>query len=348
MHAVRRPDVSKAIEQMPKAELHVHLEGSISSETIARLAQKNGIDIGIEKINPTRFQYRHLINFLDAYRVRCQCLRGADDFETACTDVLENLRTQTVRYAEIMISPTMHRLNGYAMAEVMPGIAAGARRVCAKGDLQVGFIFDVGRQFGSEHAWQTVKEAVNLQEFGVIGVGLGGDEIHYAPEIFVEQFQFARKEGLHLIAHAGEVGGASSVWGAVRALGAERIGHGLGARGDELLLEHLRMQKIGVDMCPTSNLHTGAARSYADHPLPAYLRRGILVTLNSDDPAMFGTTLTGEYKVAYEELGLDWQELKRLSMNGVKASFLPDMDKQELLEQFADSLEDIELDMRIC
>ena len=347
MHAVRRPDLNKAIEQMPKVELHVHLEGSISSETIVNLAQKNGIDVGIEKLNPTRLRYGHLINFLDAYRMRCQSLRSADDFETACIDVLENLRAQRVRYAEIMISPTMHRLNGHAMAEIMPGIEAGARRVCGKGGLQVRFIFDVGRQFGSEHAWQTVREAASLQEFGVIAVGLGGDEIHYAPEIFVEQFQFARKEGLHLIAHAGEVSGPPSVWGAVKALGAERIGHGLGARGDELLLEHLRIQKIGVDMCPTSNLHTGAVRSYADHPLPGYLRRGLLVTLNSDDPAMFGTTLTEEYKVAYEELGLEWEELKRLSMNGVKASFLPDMDKQELLEQFADSLEDIELEMRI-
>ncbi len=347
MHAVRRPDLNKAIEQMPKAELHVHLEGSISSETIAELAQKNGIDIGAEKMNPTRFRYGHLLNFLDAYRMRCQCLHSPDDFETACVNVLESLRAQNVRYAEIMISPTMHRLNGLSMTEIMPGIAAGVRRVCSGESLQVRFIFDVGRQFGSEHAWQTVKEAASLQEYGVIGVGLGGDEIHYAPEIFVEQFQFARKEGLHLIAHAGEVGGPSSVWGAVTALGAERIGHGLGARGDELLLEHLRIHKIGVDMCPTSNLQTGAARSYADHPLPVYLRRGILATLNTDDPAMFGITLTGEYKVAYEELGLDWKELKRLNMNGVRASFLPDMDKQELLEQFGDSLEDIEAEMRI-
>lgn len=350
MDATRLADLGAAIERMPKVELHVHLEGSISSETIEKLARKNGVELrdSNENANPTRVRYGHLISFLDDYRLRCRCLQNADDFEVACSDVLENLRAQRVRYAEILIPPTAHRLNGLSMDEVMPGIAAGARSVCKNGEIEVRFIFDIGRQFGTEHAWQTAREASRHQANGVIALGLGGDEIHYSPEIFIEQFAWARKEGLHLVAHAGEVTGSSSVWGAVKALGAERIDHGLGARGDEQLLEYLRVRNIAVDMCLTSNVETGAIRSLADHPLPEFLRRGLLVTLNSDDPAMFGTSLTQEYKLCGEELGLDWSEIKTLCLNGVRASFLPDMDKQRLHEQFEEELAKIESETGLC
>ncbi|UCD58185.1 MAG: adenosine deaminase, partial [Candidatus Hydrogenedentota bacterium] len=235
-----------------------------------------------------------------------------------------------------------HRLNGLSMDDIMPGIEAGTGSVCSKGGIDVRFILDIGRQFGREHAWQTVREAARLQSDGVIAVGLGGDEVHYSPEIFIEQFAFARNQGLHLVAHAGEVGGPSSVRGALNSLGAERIGHGVSARGDEELLEQLRIQNIPVEMCPTSNVQTGAVRSYSDHPLPEYLRRGLLVTVNSDDPAMFGTSLTQEYKLCCEKLGLSWEEIRTLCLNGVRASFLRDRDKQRLLEEFEEEFAGIE------
>ncbi len=345
MKQTRTAEIRSAIERMPKVELHVHFGGSIPSETIERLGKRNGVDVGQLEKHAERAGsgYTGLMGFLESYRLRSKCLQCSEDFEEACMDVLRRLNAQGVRYAEITIAPSAYRLNNISMDVIMPGIAAGAANIRAECGLEVRFIFDIGRQFGVEQAWQTVREAVSHQRHGVIAIGLGGDELHYAPEIFTEHFAFANKEGLHRVAHAGEAGGANSVWGALRSLGAERIGHGVSARGDEALLEHLRAHRIPVEMCPTSNLKTGAARSYEDHPLPEFFRRGLLVSLNSDDPDMFGATLTGEYMVCYEKLGLDWSEIKTLCLNGVASSFLPDKDKQEMLEEFEKEIADIEL-----
>jgi adenosine deaminase len=344
MNSSANHKLEQAIEKMPKVELHVHLEGSIPADTIEQLARKNGVSLGAGRSNAV-LKFGHMMNFLDAYRVRCKCLTCREDFAIATAAVLRNLRAQGVRYAELTIAPTMHRLNGVSMKEVMAGVDSAVKQVCARGEFEVGFIFDIGRQFGVEHGWRTLREAVLYAESGVVAIGLGGDELHYAPEIYVEHFAAAKRQGLHVVAHAGEVGGPSSIWGAVRSLGAERIGHGVGARGDERLLEHLRMESISLEMCPTSNVETGAVRSYEEHPLPEFLERGLLISLNSDDPAMFGVSLTDEYKLSARRLGLDWTAIKTLCLNGVRASFLPDLYKESLLEEFEKDLADIESDM---
>jgi adenosine deaminase len=312
----------------------VHLEGSIPGEVIEQLAEKNGVDFARKSRRNSTLKYGHLMNFLEAYRLRCRCLSSSEDFDIATSAVLQALRAQSVRYAEITIAPTMHRLNGVSMKEAMAGIESAVAKTCARDGLEVRFIFDIGRQFGVEHAWQTLREAVEFIDSGVIAIGLGGDELHYSPEIYTEQFEAAKRKGLHVVAHAGEVGGSSSIWGAVKSLGAERIGHGVGARGDEQLLEYLRTHNVSVEMCPTSNVETGAVRSYEEHPLPEYLRRGLLVSLNSDDPAMFGVSLTDEYKLCSRLLKLTWADIKTLCFNGVVGSFLPDLFKEEMLDQF--------------
>ncbi len=349
MTETREARIEEAIERMPKVELHVHFGGSISDATIARLASEKSIDL--ERSGKGRAEdgsrYTGLIGFLDSYRLRCKCLQSEQDFETACVDVLAGMRRQNIRYAEIIISPTAYRLNGTTAEIIMTGIESGLKRIRAEGGFDARFILDVGRQFGPEQAWQTVREAVEYQPRGVIALGLGGDELHFAPEIFAEHFAFAKNNGLHRVAHAGEVVGSESVWGALNALEVERVGHGVGARGDDALLEHLRAHRVPLEMCPTSNVKTGAIRSLADHPLPEFLRRGLMVTLNSDDPAMFDSTLTQEYLLCHGRLGLDWDEIKTLCINGLKASFLPDMDKQELLEEFEGELAEIEADLRL-
>ncbi|RJP24199.1 MAG: adenosine deaminase [Candidatus Abyssobacteria bacterium SURF_5] len=334
--------LERAIELMPKVELHVHFEGSIPGDVIEQLAQKNGVALeGRNRANPA-LKYGHLINFLEAYRLRCRCLSTRADFERAAAAVLHNLREQSVRYAEITIAPTMHRLNNVPMKEVMTGLDAAARRARVHGEFDVRFIFDIGRQFGVEHAWQTLREAVLYMDLGVVAIGLGGDELHYSPEIYAEHFATAKRQGLHVVAHAGEVGGPASIWGAVKSLGAERIGHGIGARGDERLLEHLKVENVAVEMCPTSNVETGAVRSYEEHPLPEFLHRGLTVSLNSDDPAMFGVSLTEEYKLSSRLLGLSWDDIKTLSFNSVRGSFLPDVFKQDLLEEIQGAISKIE------
>lgn len=342
-----RRNLISAIERMPKVELHVHLGGAISSEAIRGLADKHGVELGHseERAALPGSRYGHFTEFLDSYRARCSCLQTAEDFGIACMDVLTNLRNQGVRYAEITESPTAYRLNGVSADDIMEGFKTAIESVRSDGEIDARLIFDIGRQFGPEHAWKTVREAARYQTAGVIAVGLGGDEVHFAPEIFTEQFNFARKQGLHRVAHAGEVSGSKSIWGALESLGAERIGHGVSALGDEALLEHLRVKRIPLEMCPTSNVKTGAVRSYADHPLPEFLRRGLLVTLNSDDPAMFGSSLGGEYIVCVDEFGLGWDEIKTLCLNGVRASFLPDLDKERLLERFENELAGLESEM---
>jgi adenosine deaminase len=345
-------NVRDAVERMPKVELHTHFGGSIPDETIDFLAEKYGVELGTKERHPTENggAYSSLIGFLDSYRMRCTCLREEEDFERACIDILTDLKAQNVRYAEIIIAPSAFRVNGTNAETIMVGIASGLKKVRAGNKLgdapgngfDARFIFDIGRQFGVEQARQTVREAVENQSRGIIAIGLGGDEIHYSPELFTEQFASAKKQGLHRVAHAGEASGAHSIWGALRSLGAERIGHGVAARGNEPLIEHMRIHQIPIEMCPTSNIKTGAVRSYSDHPLPEFLRRGLLVTLGSDDPAMFGSTITNEYLVCHEKLGLDWDEIKTLCLNGVRASFLPDLYKRELLEQFESELAEIE------
>ena len=342
--------IRTAIERLPKAELHIHFGGSISGETIMDLAAKNGIDLEQAKkcTASDGSRYGSLVDFIDSYRLRCRSLQNEEDFERACIDVLTRLCQQNVRYAEITISVTAYRLGGISADVILTGIEAGLKKIRAEHRFDAKLIFDIGRQFGTEHGWKTAREALKYESRGVIALGLGGDELHYAPEIYTEHFAFVKKNGLHRVAHAGEVAGAESVWGALRSLGAERIGHGVGARGNEALLEHLRVHQVPVEMCPTSNVKTGAVRSLADHPLPEFLRRGLFVSLNSDDPAMFGSTLAQEYLICYDKLGLEWDEIKTLSLNGVKASFLPDLDKREMLEEFEKEIAEIESDLGLA
>jgi adenosine deaminase len=349
MTETSREQIRAAIERLLKAELHIHFGGSISSEMIMELAAKNGIDLEeAKKCTATDgSRYGSLVDFIDSYRLRCSSLQNEEDFEQACIDVCTRLCQQNVRYAEITISVTAYRLGGISADVILTGIEAGLKKIRAEYGFDAKFIFDIGRQFGAEQGWQTAREALKYESRGVIALGLGGDELHYAPEIYTEHFAFVKKNGLHRVAHAGEVVGSESVWGALKSLDAERIGHGVGARGDEALLEYLRVHRIPVEMCPTSNVKTGAVRSLADHPLPEFLRRGLFVTLNSDDPAMFGSTLAQEYWVCYDKLGLEWDEIKTLSLNGVKASFLPDLDKQEMLEKFEKEIVEIEADLKL-
>jgi adenosine deaminase len=347
MTETHKQKIRAAIERLPKVELHVHFGGSISSEKIMELAVKNGIDPEEAKKCTANdgTRYGSHVEFIDSYRMRCRSLQNEEDFEEACIDVLSRLCQQNMRYAEITISVTAYRLGDISADVILTGIEAGLNRIRAEHDFDAKFIFDIGRQFGAEHGWQTAREALKYESRGVIALGLGGDELHYAPEIYAEHYAFVKKNGLHRVAHAGEVVGSDSVWGALKSLDAERIGHGIGSRGDDALLEHLRVHRIPLEMCPTSNVKTGAIRSLADHPLPEFLRRGLFVTLNSDDPAMFGSTLAEEYLVCYDKLGLDWEEIKTLALNGVKASFLPDMYKQEMLEDFEKEIADIETDL---
>ena len=326
---------------MPKVELHLHLEGSISPTTLLRIAQRNKVDLpardeaGVAQL----FNYKDFHEFLTVFMVLARSLMYGEDFELLAYELGHQLADQNVRYAEVMISAFQYYSRGVDLDEVVQGAAAGFARAERERGVRVKQAFDYGRQFGIEKAWEILEIAVRNMRHGMVAWSIGGDEINYPPELFTEIFAAARRAGLRLMAHAGEVGGPPSVWGAVDALGCERIGHGIRSIDDPALLIHLRERGIVLDISPTSNVCTGAVASIEAHPFRQLFDAGIHVTLNTDDPTFFNTTLNDEYRTAARLFGFDAELLTQLVINGVRATFLPEAEKLALLRQFEQEID---------
>jgi adenosine deaminase len=325
---------------MPKVELHLHLEGSIRPGTLLQIAQRNNVDIpardeaGVAQL----FNYQNFHEFLAIFMALARSLIYGEDFEQIAYELGMHLAGQNVRYAEVMISPTLPYKRGIDLDEAVQGAAAGFVRAAREGGPRVNLAFDYGRQFGVDLAWQILDVAMRNMGHTVVGWSIGGDEVNHPPELFAEVYATAQRAGLHLMAHAGEVVGPPSVWGAVDALGAERLGHGIRSVDDPALLVHLRQQEVALDVCPTSNIRTGAVASAAAHPLRRLFDAGVRVTLNTDDPTFFGTTLNDEYRLAARMFGFDADSLTALVLNGARASFLPEGEKLALLRQLEDEI----------
>jgi adenosine deaminase len=217
---------------------------------------------------------------------------------------------------------------------IMQAIQAGYERARREWDIRMGVIFDHGRQFGVEAGFRVLERAVATRAYGVVGLSIGGDEVHFPPELFEELFAQARLAGLQLTAHAGEVRGPESIWGAIRRLQVRRVGHGIHAIEDPELLTYLRDAQICLDVCPTSNVRTGAVASLAQHPIRRLFDKGVPISLSSDDPAIFQTNLVQEYLLLVEHFGFTREELWQISLNGVRAAFLPDAEKAALEAEF--------------
>jgi adenosine deaminase len=237
-----------------------------------------------------------------------------------------------------MISASQYFMRGLDMDELVQGAAAGFARAERERGTRVGLAFDYGRQFGVELAWQILEVAIRNRSQGVVAWSIGGDEVNNPPEPFAELYAAARQAGLRLMAHAGEVVGPPSVWGAVDALGCERLGHGIRSIDDPSLLAHLRERAITLDISPTSNLRTGAVTSVAAHPLRRLFDAGVRVTLNTDDPTFFATTLNDEYRLAASAFGFDADDLATLALNGVRATFLSKDEQAALLRHCEDRI----------
>jgi adenosine deaminase len=324
------------ITRMPKVELHLHLEGSITPATLLRIAKRNDVDLpardeaGVAQL----FHYKNFHEFLTIFMVLARSLKRGEDFELLAYELGKHLADQNVRYAEVMISAFQYYSRGVDLDEVVQGTAAGFELAQRERGTHVNIAFDYGRQFGVETAWKVLEIAVRNMRHGLVAWSIGGDEVNYPPELFAEIFAAARKAGLHLMAHAGEVVGPASVWGAVNALGCERVGHGIRSVEDPALLEHLLARGIVLDISPSSNVRTGAVPSIEAHPLRQLFDAGIHVTLNTDDPTFFNTTLNDEYRLAARVFGFNADELTTLALNGVRATFLPQHEQQALLIEF--------------
>jgi adenosine deaminase len=329
---VLTPALNAFIRRMPKVELHLHLEGSITPRTVLELAQKNQIEIpandlaGVERL----FHYRDFGEFLTVFMALARAIVSRDDFARIAYELGLSLATQNVRYAEVMFSPMQHLLRGIPLSDVVGGMADGFARAEAESGIMLRTVFDYGRQYGPALAWYVLEVARESVGKGVVGFSIGGNEIGHPPQPFAEIYSAARSMGLGVMAHAGEVVGAESVWGAVDALGCTRIGHGIRSVDDPALIAHLIAQGVTLDVCPTSNVLTGAVPSWQAHPMRSLYDAGVALTLNTDDPTFFDTTVIDEYCRAADAFAFNADDLVRLVRNAVDAAFLPPVEKAAL------------------
>jgi len=296
------------IAQMPKAELHLHLEGSVEPETLHELDPSTSV----EEFR-AHYQYADFDAFLKAFAMIGQRLRKPEDYAHITRRLLERLASQNVQYAEIIVSAGVVLWKQQEFAPIFDAISAATQ----ESPVEVRWILDAIRQFGAEPAMAVAKLAAERVDRGVVAFGIGGSEARGPAKWFTDVFAFARDAGLHLTAHAGESEGPESIRAAL-ALGAERIGHGIAAARDEALMRHLREQDIPLEVCITSNLVTGVVNRIEDHPIRQLFDAGVPIVLNTDDPAMFGCTLVGEYRLAAERFGFSETELRGIANNAFR------------------------------
>ncbi len=333
-------DMEAFIRRLPKAELHLHLEGTILPATLVELSQRHDASpltlAEAEKI----YQFTDFSGFMDAFRAITRLLTGPEDYELAAWRMCQRLVEQGVVHAEVYISVgVIYHWREHAEGVVEP-IFAGLERARQRAERELGlslyWIFDAVRHFTVPEAERVFLKAAELRPAhpSIIGIGLGGDERQRGSEPFHEMYAEAAKAGLRLTNHAGETTPASAIWEAL-SIGSERIGHALSAVEDESLLDELKARHIPLELNPTSNVRTGVCPSFAAHPLRRYFDAGLLVTLNSDDPAFFGSDIANEYLLAHTEQGFTREELRQLAANSFAASFLPESEKAHRLAQIA-------------
>ncbi len=322
------------IAGLPKAELHVHHVGAASVRVVSELAARHP---GVVPSDPDElarfFEFRDFGHFIEVYLSVVDLVRTPEDIRLLTVEVARDLAAQNVRYAELTCTPYTSVVRGIPIEGYSEALEAARHE--AERDLGVvlRWVYDIPGESGLPAADATIDYALNHPTDGLVGFGLGGPEVGVPRPQFKPHFDAARAAGLHSVPHAGETTGPDTVWSALRDLGAERIGHGTSSVLDPALLGHLAEHGIPLEVCPSSNLATGAVSRLEEHPLPRFVEAGVTVTINSDDPPMFGTTLDREYEVAASLLGLDESGVAELARSAVRASFLDDTGQKALLAE---------------
>jgi adenosine deaminase len=335
------PDLSTFVRTLPKVQLHCHLEGTMRAQTFRELAALRGV-ASSRAAGPLEATYAFATfgEFLLTFAEVCKALVEPEDYARIAREYVLDAGSQRVRYAEVFISPSVWRffhpkLDIAAAVAAMRAEFEAARR---GGGPEVALICDLTRNFGVERAFETARIAVELAEagLGVIGIGLGGDEANYPPELYVEPFAFARVHGLHTVAHAGEAAGPQSVRDAVERLGAERIGHGVRAAEDRAVVDLLAFKGIPLECCPTSNRLTRVVPEGQPHPIAALDAAGVRCTIDADDPALFSTSLEHEYELVGAQCGQAM--LAHFARQAIDASFASSEKKAALRLEFDSAL----------
>jgi adenosine deaminase len=318
---------------MPKVELHVHLEGSIRPDTLLSLAARHRVALPADTVEGLRewYVFRDFPHFVEVYLTVSSCIRTPEDVELIAREFLAGQAAQNVRYSEVTYTAFTHyHFRGLSFTDQHS--ALNRARAWAEAELgtTMRLIVDIPRTISAEAGVMVAEWAIGGMDDGVVALGLGGPEAGNPPERYVDAFRRAQAAGLPSVPHAGETVGPESIWGALRALNAVRIGHGVRCLEDPALVAELRERQVPLEVCPTSNVCLGVVPSLAEHPLPRLLAEGLYVTLNSDDPPMFNTTLTAEYQAAATHFGLQATDLEGLVLNAARASLLPQGERAKL------------------
>ncbi len=331
-------DLTAFIAGLPKAELHVHQVGSASVRTVAQLASRYEGRTTVPA-DPAAlaeyFTFTDFAHFIEVYLSVVDLIRDAQDVHRLTYDVARDLAAQQVRYAELTVTPFTSVRTGIAVEEFCAAIEDARAQAERDFGIVLRWCFDIPGEAGIEAADATLDMALNQRPAGLVSFGLGGPEVGVPRPQFARHFAAARAAGLHSVPHAGESTGPQTIWDAITDLGAIRIGHGISAAADPALMTYLADRGIVLEVCPTSNVRTRSVSSLQEHPLPTLVAAGVPVTINSDDPPMFATTLCREYQVAADLLGLGQDGLADLAVAAVSASFAPVADRMRILAEIA-------------
>ena len=326
------------LRAMPKVELHVHLEGSIRPETLLTLARRNGVALPADSVEGLREWYRFtdFDHFVEIYLAICACLAKLDDLELIAREFLAGQAAQNIRYSEVTFTAWLHHDRmGWPFLDQLAALNRARDWAARELGVRAGFVIDIPRIISAADGIKVAEMAISGMGRGVVALGLGGPEVGNPPERYEEAFARAREAGLPSVPHAGETVGPESIWGALRVLDAVRIGHGVRCLEDPALVEYLRARQTPLEVCPTSNLCVAGVARIEEHPLPRLIEAGLYVTLNSDDPPMFDTTLTDEYLKVARAFGLGAPDFERLVQAAVRASLLPAAEKAKLAASIA-------------
>jgi aminodeoxyfutalosine deaminase len=321
-------DIESFIRRLPKAELHLHLEGTITPATLVELSQRHDAQPLTLQDAETLYHFTDFTGFLLAFKAVCDRLITPEDYELAAWRMAQHLAAQGVVHAEVYISVGVIYHWRNQDPDCFDPIFAGLEHARLRAERELGltlyWILDAVRHFPLDEAEKVFRKAAQLRAHhpSIIGIGLGGDERRCGSEPFREMYASAKDAGLRLTNHAGETTGPEAIWEAL-AIGSERLGHVVSAEKDPNLLQELKTRSVGLELNPTSNIRTGVCPSFAAHPLRSYFEAGLLVTINSDDPAFFGSDLANEYLFAHTEQRFSRDELRNLAANSFRASFLP-------------------------
>ena len=311
-------NIKSFIRDLPKVELHLHLEGAIPIPAMLELCKKYGANVTETELHD-RFQFSDFNHFIQTWYWKNQFIREYDDFEYIASAVAEDLSNQNIKYAEVYFSPADVAKSGLEPQPIAEAIRSGLNKHIS--NITINLITDLVRDFGAKKGEIILDKIVEVRDQGIVGIGIGGSEHEFPAKLFRKVYQKAHNLGFKTTTHAGEVADSDSIWQAIRDLETDRIGHGTTAKNDAELVDYLINNQIPVEMCPISNVRTKVVKSIFEHPIYDFLKKGMVVSVNTDDPKMFNTTMEKEYLSLIETFNLDLSDIFQLAQNSIKSAW---------------------------